>query len=49
MPRFKTDVYIGDIFVTTYFINNVDEEQAHDKALERVQEELMLDTEEIDE
>lgn len=49
MARFKTDVYIDGIFVKTYFANDVDEEQAHDRALESVQEELMLDTEEIDE
>lgn len=49
MPKFKTDVYIDGIFVKTYFVTDIDEEWAHDRALESVQEELMLDTEEIDE
>ena len=48
MPRFKTDVYIDGIFVKTYFVTDIDEEEAHYKAVELVQEELMLDTEEID-
>jgi hypothetical protein len=48
MPKFKTDVYIDGIFVKTYFVNNSDEEEAHYSALELVQEELLLDTEEID-
>jgi len=48
MPRFKTDVYIGDIYVKTYIVDDIDEEWAHDRALESVREELLLDTEEID-
>lgn len=49
MPRYKTDVYIDGIFVKTYIVNDIDEEWAHDRALESVKEELLLDTEEIDE
>lgn len=48
MPKFKTDVYIDGIFVKTYFSDDSDEEAAHYNALDLVQEELLLDTEEID-
>lgn len=48
MPRFKTDVYIDGVYVKTYFVTDKDEEEAHYRAVESVQEELMLDTEAID-
>lgn len=48
MPRFKTDVYIDGIFVKTYIVDDIDGEWAHDRAMESVREELLLDTEEID-
>jgi len=48
MTRYKTDLYIGDIYVKTYITDADDEQEAHDKFVEMMWEDLMLDTEPID-
>lgn len=48
MPRYKADVYINDIYVTTYFRDSNDEFDAFDDFMEKVREDLYLDVEQID-
>ncbi len=48
MPRYKSDLYINDIYVTTYFASVDNEADAFDHFSEVVREDLFLDIEEID-
>lgn len=33
MPKFKVDIYVEEIYVTTLFVEAVDAQEADDKAL----------------
>lgn len=48
MPRYKSDLYINDIYVTTYFADVDTEDEAYDFFNEAVRSDLFLDIEEID-
>lgn len=48
MPRFKSDLYIDDIYVKTYFVDADSLEDAYDHFDETVRSDLFLDTEEIE-
>lgn len=49
MPRFRTDLYVDDIYVKTYFTDADDESEAFEMAKEEMRAEILLDVEEIDE
>lgn len=48
MPKFKADLYVNDIYVTTYYADLDDEAEAFDYLNEAMREDLFLDIEEID-
>lgn len=48
MPKFKSDLYINDIYVKTYYTDVDDEDEAFDYFNDAVREDLFLDIEEID-
>lgn len=48
MPRFKSDLYVNDIYVKTYFADVDNEDEAFDYFNEAAREDLFLDIEEVD-
>ena len=48
MPRFRTDLYIDDIYVKTYFTHADDASEAYEAAKEDMRSEILLDVEEIE-
>lgn len=48
MPKFKSDLYVNDIYVTTYYADVDNEEEAFDFFNDAVRNDLFLDIEEID-
>lgn len=48
MPRFKSDLYVNDIYVTTYYADVDNEAEAFDHFNDAVRADLFLDIEEID-
>lgn len=48
MPRFKADLYVKEILITSYHVEANDRYDALDKGLEISQDDIYLDIEELD-